>query len=234
MKKNVHLKRVLSSLLPVVLLTLVVSTHLTQVQAEENTECKMADLNIVVDIPEGYTRIPTECPKIAYKRNLNPNHALGFYITKTPYPYHSSDKKSPSETVDDYVLIVQVSFDKAYKGQSYNTFRIDESADYPPSLVDHGGACGGLVVRTPEFYQGREGVEWRRGIMCLVELPPTGSEKWNMIQAFFFDKNLERTDYKPTGEFKQTARKLFRSIQLKEQAEKTNQLHDTQKHQSFK
>ena len=184
-------------------------------RAQEIPGCKMSDLSIDATIPKGYTRIPTECPKVAYKRNLNPNHALGFYIIETSYPYHSSGKKSLSETVDDYILIVRVKFDIALKGQSYNTQQIYENADYPPSLVDHGGACGGLVARTPEFYQGREGVEWRRGIMCLVELPPTGSEKWTLIQAFFFDKNLERTDYKPKADFEQVARRLFRSIRIK-------------------
>jgi ankyrin repeat protein len=184
-------------------------------RAQQISGCEMADLSISANIPEGYTHIPTKCPKVAYKKNLTPKHALGFYIVETWDPHDSSSKKSVAETLDDYMVILQSGFNKAYKGQSYNTFRIDESADYPPSLLEHGGACGGLVARTPEFYKGVEGVEWRRGIACLVELPPTGSEKWTMFQAFYFDKNLERTDYKPTADFKQVARRLFRSLRIK-------------------
>jgi len=218
-RSHVVRKEARSSVIYIVLLMVIACLQYSPAQAQEASGCKLPDLNINANIPKGYTRIPTECPKVAFKRNLNPKHAMGFYFIETPYPYNSSDRKSPSETVDDYILIVRVSFDKAYKGQSYNTLQIDENADYPPSLVDHGGACGGLVARTPEFYQGREGVEWRRGIMCLVELPPTGSDKWTMIQAFFFDKNLEHADYKPSGDFEQAARRLFRSIHIRGQEE---------------
>jgi hypothetical protein len=216
MKKNHTIRKTARlSVITIAFLSVIAFSGHPPELSQEVSGCKLSDLSIDANIPEGYTRLPTECPKVAYKRNMNPYHALGFYITETPYPYHSTDKKSPSETVDDFILIVRVSFDKAYKGQSYNTFRIDESADFPMSLVDHGGACGGLVARTPEYNQGHEGVEWRRGIMCLVELPPAGSERWTMIQAFFFDKNLERTDYKPTTDFEQLARRLFRSIRIR-------------------
>ncbi len=206
-------------LISVMLLTVIACLQPTPVKARETSGCKVSDLSIAADIPLGYRRILTECPKIAFNKNLSPNHALGFYIIETPYPYHSSDKKSLSETVDDYIVIVQYNFDKAYKGQSYNTTRIDENTDFPPSLVEHGGVCGGLVASLPVSYQGREGVEWRRGILCLVELPPKGSEKWVMVQAFFYDMNLENTDYKPAGDFKRKARKLFRSIRIKDQEE---------------
>jgi|GEM_PF-5270814 len=187
--------------------------------ATETPGCKLSDLNINANIPKGYTRILMECPKVAYKRNLSSNHALGFYITETPYPYHSSDKKSLAETVDGYILIVRARFGKVYTGQSYNTWRIDERTDFPPSLIEHGGACGGLGVRHPEVYHGREGVEWRRGIMCLVELPPKGSEKWTMISAFIFDKNLERIDYTPSEDFERAGRELFRSIRIRGEEE---------------
>lgn len=178
--------------------------------------CTLSDLGLIADIPKGYVRIPTVCPKIAYTRLLNPRHAIGFLIIETPYPYHSSDPKTPLEAIRDYVVVLQVAFDQQYRGQNYNTRRIDQRADFPQSFIAHRGACAGLATRTPEHYQGLLGVEWRRGIMCLVEIPPKGSEKWALIQAFFFDKNLERPDYKPPADFEQQARKLFRSLRIKE------------------
>jgi hypothetical protein len=212
--------------IPILLILFIAGCATTQsppVQEQKSPGCRLSDLSINANLPEGYTRIPTECPKVAYNRNLSPSHALGFFITETPTTYHSSDKKSPAETVDDYVLIVQVQYDKAYEGQSYNTLRIDNNADFPPSLVDHGGTCAGLVARTPiplvaktppfDFMYG--GVQWQRGIMCLVELPPEGSEKWAMIQAFFYDMNIESADYKPAADFDQLARELFRSIRIR-------------------
>jgi hypothetical protein len=216
-KKPATRKRARLSAISVALLAMIACYQYAQ--AQEATGCKLSDISIEANIPEGYTRISTECPKVAYTKQLNPNHVLGFYIIKTSYPYSSSDKKSPSDTVDDFALIVQVGFDKAYKGQNYNTQKIDERADYPPSLLDDGGACRGLVARIPESYRGRKGVEWRRGIMCLVE-SQKGSDRWTMIQAFFFDKNLERTDYKPKEDFEQAARRLFRSIRMRGEEEK--------------
>jgi hypothetical protein len=209
--KNVGLK--LSTIIALLIVTASLMSY--GAHARGGSSCTLSDLSINANIPEGYTRIPTKCPKVSYKRSLSPYHTLGFYIIESSYPYHSSNEKSLSETLDDHIFIVRFTFDQKYKGQNYNTVRIDETADYPPSLLGHGGVCGGLETKSPLDYQGRKGVEWRRGIMCLVELPPAGSEKWTMIQAFFFDMNLEHTDYKPEEDFELLARNLFRSIRIK-------------------
>lgn len=209
---SMHADRTRPRILRFIIALLVVATSTQVSQAQEPPACRLSDLNIDANIPDGYVRIPTKCPKVAYKRIFSPTHALGFYVVRTPYPYRISDKKTPSETVSDYVVVVEAMFDRTYKGQKYRIRRIDDSADYPPSLIDQRGACGEIEASTPISYHSRVGVQWRRGIMCLVEVPPKGSDKWVMIQAFFFDMNLGLTDYKPTAAFKQAARRLFHSI----------------------
>ena len=77
----------------------------------------------------------------------------------------------------------------------------------------------GVSAYLKEHYGYCKGVEWRRGIMCLVEQPPKGSDKWTMVQAFYFDQNLESTDYEPSGDFEKVARSLFRSISIRAETE---------------
>lgn len=176
--------------------------------------CALSDISIAVDVPNGYTHLPTECPRVSYLRQLGQFHVRGFYIVRSPFLYHSSGRESPTETVANFLVLVQYLYDKKYKGTNYFTRPFDETADYPPSFIDRGVVCRGLVVRLPDSYAKRKGVEWRRGIMCLVESPPRGSEQWTMVQAFYVDKNLESPDYKPGPDFEQAARKLFRSVRL--------------------
>jgi hypothetical protein len=197
-----------------IVISLIFSGCITEGTDYQTPGCKLSDIQIDAIIPKGYISLPTECPKVAYTKKLTSEHALGFYIINSPYPYNSSDTQTPLNALTTHVLVVKSTFDTQYRGQNYNTQRIDESADYPPALLENGGACAGLLAKLPISYQGRKGVEWRRGIMCLVEQLPKGSDKWVMIQAFHFDQNLERTDYEPTGDFEQTARKLFRSISM--------------------
>jgi len=177
--------------------------------------CRLSDLSIDASVPEGYTRIPRKCPQVRYTRDLNPTQTLVIRIREMPAPYSSSKKITPSEFIDSQIAEVQMVYDRLYKGQSYNVSRIDESADFPPSLVDHGGACGGLVAGLPTEYQGRAGVKRWRLIICLVELPPTGSDKWILVYASFSNMNFELSDYKAVADLGQVARRLFRSIRLK-------------------
>jgi hypothetical protein len=210
MKNPVMRKRPRLSLIAIALLAGVACSQYSPAEAQAASGCTLSDLNIDANT-EGYTRLPTECPKVAYKRNLSRNHARGFYIVETPHPYyHSSDEWTPADAVNQYTVLVQSRFGAAYKGRIY------ETANFPPWVLEHGGACRGLVVRLSLSHRGREGVEWRRGIICLVESPPAGSKKWILIQAFFFDMNLKRANYEPSEDFEQAARELFRSIRVRE------------------
>lgn len=208
MKNPLMRKRSRLSLISIGLLAGIVCSHYPPAQAASG--CTLSDLNIEANT-EGYTHLPTKCPMVSYKKNLNRNHAWGFYIVETPNPYyHSSDEWTPADAANQWTVTVQSRFGEAYKGRIY------ETANFPPSVLEHNGACRGLLVRLPLSHRGREGVEWRRGIICFAELPPKGSEKWTVIQAFFFDMNFKSASYEPGEDFEKAARELFRSIRIRE------------------
>jgi hypothetical protein len=146
---------------------------------------------------------------VAYQRNLSRNLVRGFYFVETPAPYSFSDKQTPTDFVNGQISITISTFFT----HGILAREIHETADYPPSFIEQGGACGGIVA--PIELQ--EGSEWRRGIICVAKLSPKGYEEWStLIQAFFFDRHLTRPSYKPGDDFEQAARKLFRSIRLRE------------------
>jgi hypothetical protein len=187
----------------------------SQINIQEASGCKMSDLNIEVDIPKGYTHLISECPKVAYNKLLNQGHSLYFYIIETWHPY--IEDMSFEENIDGYIAVLQHSFNESYKGQTYTTRPFDEETEYPPAILSHGGGCRGLEAILPINYQGIDGVEWRKGVICLTELPREDSHKWTLIQAFYCEKYLNPQSLKPIEGFEQTARNLFHSIRTKAQ-----------------
>lgn len=186
-----------------------------QGQAQEVTGCKMSDLSITANLPDGYTRIPMECPMVGYNKLVEQYHALGFYFSETPMSFSSSlDKLERTDFVDSQIRLTQILLEQEYSGQRYRIRRIDDPSDYPASIVESGGACGSLEIKHPISLGGREGVERRKGVICLSELPPTGSEKWALINLFFFEMNLDPARIDPAADFDQIARRLFRSVRV--------------------
>lgn len=183
--------------------------------AADIATCTIFDLNITATIPKGYRLVPSNCPKVFYVKRTKQNRALGFYIIENHSPFTSDYGETAAEFLRGQIIITLTLFRARYGGTNYNVERIDEVDDFPPALIEEGGVCGGLHARLPLSYQGMHGVEWRQGIICLVEFPPSGSNTWKLIQAFYFDMNLENADYKPKNNFGIAARELFRSIAFK-------------------
>lgn len=186
------------------------------VSGQHQNGCKMTDLDVAANIPDGYERMPTQCPKIGYKKVIEDKHALGFYIVVTPFPTSrkSLDADELRELVRTQILVTQVQFDKRYGEQLYENRVIEAELGYPKAIIEGNGACGLMVVKLPLSYAGLEGIERRKGLICVAELPPTGSKKWTIINAFVFEMNLDPQTIRPTEEYDQLAEALFGSLRL--------------------
>ena len=186
--------------------------HDHSAQAANTTSCKLSDIDISLRVPRGYELVESECPKVTYVNLPKRNRVLGFFVIEQPWLVTPDNNMSASEIVRGQIIVTLSKFDSVYAGTNYSAEHVDDVEDFPPSLLELGGTCGGIQARLPLAYQGMHGVEWRQGIICLVEFPPSGSKKWKLIQAFYLDMNYEDPNYVPRKKFGKTARKIFRSI----------------------
>jgi hypothetical protein len=172
--------------------------------------CKLSDLGLTVSIPNGYRLLNTECPKVAYAKNLTSNLSRGLYITKDWYPNLFIGKRNPfKESLDLHILATREGFHDKHKGKDYLVTEIENKKDYPPSLIKQGAVCKVLVTKTPL----PPGVEWRRGVMCMMGTSKD-APKLTTINVFFFEMNHDDPNHKQLPDFVQSARKLFHSIKL--------------------
>lgn len=177
--------------------------------------CTFDDLNVSVDIPPGFSPIDTDCPTVGYRKLLTKMQALGFYVQRVQMREgFSLDYGDVKEFVEGQVLVTQVQFDKSYGNQLLRSRRIDEDSDYPKAIIDRHGACGQLEVEFPQTVSGHEGVERRRGLICVAEIPPSGSKKWFIINIFVFEMNSDPGRNEPSPEFEQIFREVARSVRF--------------------
>lgn len=175
--------------------------------------CDLSDLSIEARIPDGYVLVsPEACPQfpkmVAYQKRLSDRHRAGFYIVETtPYLAFMTDK-SPSENLDDYFLVLQVAMDDS--GQPYEWQRLDEREYGRIPMAELGGVCGGLRLITPAA--SGQGRQWRRGLLCLVQLPTQKTTERSLVQAFAFDVDVVSRSSEPSRQFQQEAADFFRSI----------------------
>lgn len=177
--------------------------------------CTFDDLNVSVDVPPGFSLIDTDCPTVGYRKLLTKMQALGFYVQRLRMQEgFSLDYGDVKEFVEGQVLVTQVQFDKSYGNQLLRSRRIDEDSDHPKAIIDRHGACGKLEVEFPQTVSGHEGVERRRGLICVAEIPPSGSKQWVIINVFVFETNSDPDRIEPSPEFEQIFREVARSVRF--------------------
>ena len=175
--------------------------------------CTFSDLNVSVEVPEGFLRTGTDCPMVGYRGSIKEMQALGFYVVETPVTF-SLAYNEVEEFVDGQVLVTQVQFDKAYGSRLLDSRQINNNANYPEAIINRNGACGQLEVAFPRIVSGREGVERRRGLICAAELPPGGANRWTIINVFVFETSVDPSRIKPTPEFEQIFSEVSRSVRF--------------------
>lgn len=196
--------------------------------AQELAGCKMQDLAFTADIPEGYTRVSTKCPMVAYIRPLDQGHRVGFYFIETDViipPELQGQNEAPTgptktraiflrQYINDQIFLEIWSYEQKFRGQQFVARQTYEAVDYPPFIVKKDGICGGIELEIPTSIRNVDAVERRKAIICASELPPSGSGDWIIIQAHFFEVFSERKAHSPIENFEQMARDLFHSIRL--------------------